>query len=424
MINKSQTPLEVVAAAMYKHGAAHVIYKLLANNDNSKNQIYFGGDFDVLRIIPHGDLIGEISQRDGTIFKASLKLSWLSSNLDNLPAPAPNAQLIFYPRYPEVRMSGFLSGCAHPPSNLMQPPTKEERFLRENTPRCLILGICSDGRILAFTGAWASDISLDACERIQKNRATKVGSVFYEVYLEKQDSRDELLLRLREIHLKGFITSRRLDSTGLVIPYVASNGAGYTLECLFGISPNSRSEPDFMGWELKAHSVGPVTLMTPEPDLGSYRDNLSQFLLSYGKNSGLRRDFTGKHQVGLLLMKTGLMLCMEGFDPVNCEVSNPNGGLILRDQHGNIAAGWSFNKLISHWSKKHSQTAYVTYKKIKNTDNTFYKFGPQVILCKGAELKLFLNALSQGIIYYDPGINQKLIDNEWVSKKEISSVLH
>ena len=36
------------------------------------------------------------------------------------------------------------------------------------------------------------------------------------------------------------------------------------------IIPNGRSEPDYMGWEMKAYSSGRITLMTPEPDGGMY----------------------------------------------------------------------------------------------------------------------------------------------------------
>lgn len=412
-----RTPLENVADAMHQHGARHVVFKLLANNDNSKQQVYFGGDFDVLRMIPHGELSGTFSERDGVIFKAPLTFSWLPANLLGLPSPAPGAQLIYYPRYPEVRMSGFLRGCAHAPNHLMQPPTPDERILREHTPRCLVLGICPNGEILAYVGAWESDLAQDAILRIQSNRANRVASVFYELRPPQFDGREELLRRLLSISASGPVASCRLNAMGQLIPYVAKNAAGYTLESLFGIIPNGSSEPDFMGWELKAHSSGALTLMTPEPDSGIYLDHLELFLESYGRSDGSRRDFTGRHLNDILCERSSLTLRMEGYDPSRGEVVDPDGGLALRDGNGNLAAGWSFSKLITHWSRKHGQTAYVKYTKTDTNDYPYFQYGPEVLLCRGAEVNRFLAALYEGTIYYDPGVNQKLFGDQWRSKK-------
>ncbi|MFH0133504.1 MvaI/BcnI family restriction endonuclease [Variovorax sp. VaC1] len=417
MLGVPRSPLEVVADVMRKHGATRIFFKLLSNNDNSKQQIYFGGDFDVLRIIPHGEMSGEVSSRDGTVFKAPLNLSWLPSDLVGSSCPAPGAQLIFYPRYPEVRMSGFLRGCPIAPNHLMHAPTFEERALRIFKPRCLILGVCSNDRILAFAGAWDSDLSRDAVARIEDENANNIASVFYELQPPLQNSRLELINRLRLIYQSGAIPSQKMGPSGVALPYAARNGAGYTLESKFGIIPNGSSEPDFMGWELKAHSGAAVTLMTPEPDVGSYRDDLGQFLTSYGRSSDVRRDFTGRHQTGIICKTTSLILQMEGYDPHRVEITDPNGGLFLRDHAGKLAAGWTFKKLVGHWSKKHAQTAYVTYKKSAAAGENFYSYGPQILLGEGAELQTFLRALYSGSIYYDPGIKQTFEGTEWRSKK-------
>ncbi|TYP64016.1 MvaI/BcnI family restriction endonuclease [Stutzerimonas stutzeri] len=411
------SPLERVADVMRRHGARHVVFKLLANNDNSKQQVYFGGDFDVLRMIPHGDLVGSYSERDGVIFKAPLNFSWLHSSLSGSPMPAPGAQLIFYPRYPEVRMSGFLRGCIAGPNALMQPLSPEERVVRMPTPRCLILGICEDGRILGYVGAWESSYAIDAIGRIQAGSANNVASVFYELRPPLLNTRAALLQKLSQIRQMGAIPSCRLDASGVSIPYIAQNGAGYTLESMFGIVPNGRSEPDFLGWELKAHSGGAVTLMTPEPDSGSYSDCLQQFLIDYGRCGDIRRDFTGIHRNGVLRGK--LTMRMEGYDSASGELTSPDGGLMLRDEADNLAAGWTFNKLISHWSKKHGQTAYITYSKGPGAGSQpSYSYGPDALLCQGADLKHFLGAIHQGTVYYDPGINQKVnASGKWISKK-------
>lgn len=410
------SPLAQATEAMCRHGAKRVVFKLLSNNDNSKNQVYFGSDFDVLRLIPHGDLVGEQTKDKGLMFKAPLQFSWVDIHSDMPPAPAPGSQLILYPKYPEVRMSGFLRGCSNAPNELMRAPTPEERALREHTPRCLILGICDEGKILAYLAHWTSDLARDAKARIEGGLVENVATVFYELEKPLQDSRERLLAELAIIYQRGPIRSGRLDRFGVLQEYQAKNGAGYTLESLFNIIPNGRSEPDYLGWELKSHGGGPVTLMTPEPDSGSYRSDLGHFLDFYGKSSATRKDFTGKHLVNVEHDRSGLTLRMEGFDPDRCEVTDPEGGLILRDSAGNIAAGWTFNKMLTHWAKKHAQAAYVSYQVVER-DVRYYQYGPEIQLCKGAGLKPFLEAMYTSTIYYDPGIKMELKGDRWVSKK-------
>ena len=417
MSDQELSPLEFASDVMQRHGATRIVFKLLANNDNSKQQVYFGGDFDVLRLIPHGDLVSEISSRDGPIFKASLNLSWIDVFSEADPAPAPGAQLIFYPRYPEVRFSGFLKNCSRAPSLLMQPPTSQQRQERELTPRCLVLGLVPNGSVLAYVAAWGSDMALDATHRINAGQVENIASVFHELKLQTADSRSRLLQRLTEIYQGGEVQSCRLGRDGKRQAYTARNAAGYTLESLFGIIPNGIAEPDFLGWELKCHGRGPVTLMTPEPDSGSYRDDLGQFLQTYGKCGVERRDFTGKHLIGVRNIKTGLTLRMEGYDPAKNEVTDTSGGLVLRDDQGNIAAGWTYNKLLTHWSKKHAETAYIKYTSIEANDLKHFTFGPEILLCQGTGVGSFLRAMYTSEIYYDPGINMKRINEHWTPKK-------
>lgn len=410
-----ETPLEQVSSLMRSYGARRVIFKLLANNDNSKQQIYFGSDFDVLRLIPHGDLVGETAGDRGLMYKAPIRLSWVSMEGGD-PTPALGAQLILYPKYPEVRLSGFLRGSALAPSKLMAPPSPEERASREGMQRCLVLGICEDDTVLAYCGTWDGLLSRDANSRIKNKGLSKVASVFYELEQPVLQGRILLLDKLTEIYRAGPIRSSRLDAYGQLIEYQAKNGAGYTLESLFGIIPNGRSEPDFHEWELKSHSSGAVTLMTPEPDSGIYRDDLGYFLHEYGRSDPLRRDFTGRHLVNSLNKESRLTLRMEGYDPDLAEIIDPDGGLFLRDERGVLAAGWSFNKILTHWSRKHSNTAYVSYS-VEERDVRYYHYGPHICLCSGAGLKPFLQALYADVVYYDPGVNMKLGKTGWISKK-------
>ncbi len=412
---KEDIGLHRIASLMKGMGASRIFFKLLANNDNSKNQIYFGSDFSVIQIFPCGDVSSCGVGGKGSIFKAPLRFSWISGSGES--EPANGAQFILYPDYPEVRLSGVLKGCALAPSELMQAPTTESREDRTLHKRCMVLGIVEE-KILAYVGSWGSILTLEAESAITDGTAVLAASVFYEFFLDPIDSRAEIIERLREIWRMGSIRSCRLNRHGQKIDYRASNGAGYTLESQFGITPNGISEPDFMGWEIKAHSRGAVTLMTPEPDSGSYLESLEGFLRNFGRESSpVRMDFAGRHRIGVENKKSRLILLLEGYDPITKKIVNPSRGLALRDVHGNLAAGWSFGKLISHWKRKHAKTCFVTYTKDGGADLACYGFGPLIVLGIGADLEKFLSGLYSSTIYYDPGINMKLVGGSWMPKK-------
>ena len=293
---KEDIGLHRIATLMKGMGATRIFFKLLANNDNSKNQIYFGSDFSVIQIFPSGEISNHGVGAKGSIFKAPLNFSWISGSGES--EPAHSAQFILYPDYPEVRLSGVLKGCVLAPSELMQPPTIESREDRTLHKRCMVLGIV-DEKILAYVGSWGSILTLEAESAIADGTAVIAASVFYEFFPDPIDSRAELVERLREIWRMGPIRSCRLNSHGEKIDYRAANGAGYTLESQFGISPNGISEPDFMDWEIKAHSGGAVTLMTPEPDAGDYLDSLEKFLRKFAtRSSPVRMDFASRHCIG------------------------------------------------------------------------------------------------------------------------------
>src|SRR3954465_7779531 len=88
-----------------KAGCKKLYAKLLSENDNSKNQIYFAGAVEALNVFPSEEIFAENTSR-GPSFKARMNFAWLLEN-GNL-VTAPHAQLILYSQYPEVRFSGFL----------------------------------------------------------------------------------------------------------------------------------------------------------------------------------------------------------------------------------------------------------------------------------------------------------------------------
>jgi hypothetical protein len=92
----SDGPSLATLREMMSHEDVRRLYaKVLAPNDNSKNQPYFGGDFSVLNILPAGSAqSSKSSSTDASIFKTKLDFAWLSD--DGSVHPAPHAQLILY----------------------------------------------------------------------------------------------------------------------------------------------------------------------------------------------------------------------------------------------------------------------------------------------------------------------------------------
>lgn len=128
---------------MRRLGVTRLYAKALAENDNSKQQIYLGGSFDVLQQLPITNLREEPGGKRPN-FKASLDLRWVAA--DGRTERAESAQLILYPDYPEVRLSGFLRGCSLAPSEHMRAvPAPSRRFNNQQDGRILFFGVSADG---------------------------------------------------------------------------------------------------------------------------------------------------------------------------------------------------------------------------------------------------------------------------------------
>lgn len=389
-----------------------IYIKKLSPNDNSKNQPYFGGDLAVLNILPAGDLIAEQTSsnkpsRTSTRFKAPLDLKWI--NDVGQISTAPYAQLIFYPQYPEMRFSGFLRGSATAPSLLMDP---NKRGREEG--RILILGTNNDGEIFAYVSEANSLVSRE----ISASSTTKTDSILEELdWINKaEESQIILLENLKRIHQSGWIDGKRLLSDGT---YVACNKnpncGGYTMEAELGVSANGYAEPDFMGWEVKQYGVKNfgsslshvITLMTPEPDGGIYTENgIIEFMTKFGypdrKGRLNRQNFGGVFKYQKPSALTGIRLELIGYDTINNKITDSSGGIALVSKDDEIAATWSYSKLIDHWKRKHAKTVYIPSVR---TDKPYkYHFGKDITLCTGTDFMAFLKAISLGSIYLDPAI--------------------
>lgn len=382
-------------------GVTRLYMKILAKNNNKKQQIYFGTSFSALTLFP---TLGIVPDPNGNnpIFKAKLNFWWMmgSGEIYN----APSAQLIFYPQYPEVRFSGFLDGCENGPSDLLDEATCV-------AGRLLFLGVHPDGRIIGAILPHTHSIRQEIDHIKQPNKIR----IFYEFPI-LGDTRSELLERLKVIHEKGWIDSKRLDGRGNILPCTAAQCGGYTLEAEFGISPNSDADPDFKGWELKQYAVdrfdlvnsSVITLMTPEPTGGYYKTHgVESFIRKFGYPDKMGREdrlnFGGVHKIGDKHATTGLTLTLVGFDAIDGKILTKSAGISLLTDHGEEAATWTYADLMNHWNKKHGQTAYIP--SMKHTDPRLqYSYGNTIRLGEGADFLLVLKAMFQGRVYYDPGI--------------------
>jgi len=387
------------------NGCEKVYIKTLAANDISKSQVYLSGSYDVLNIFPISEITTDSSgDWKSQRFKANLNFAWVTEDGDI--SHAPNTKFILYPKYPEVRFSGFLQGSNNAPSKLMN----------ERLPgRLLLMSVASNGQTLGFVTAPGSEIA----NFVNQSKLEQQG-VFRILNLEPQFNYKQLLLdELLRIHQLGWITSKRLHKSGDILPCLTSNCGGYTLEAELGISANGYSEPDYLGYEIKQFKAASfdrianevITLMTPEPNGGLYMQGVDKFIRTYGyvdKNGKEDRlNFGGIHKMGTIQPLTGLTLALVGFDTESSRIKDVGGAISLIDSNGNEASSWSFTTLMKHWNKKHNQACYIPSKSIK-TPIQQYQYGNKVLLGDGTDFQLFLVQMALGNIYYDPGIKMEL----------------
>ena len=381
-------------------GVTQLWLKRLAENDNSKNQVYLGPDLTALNVLPTGLLTSDPDRPER--LKSALRFSWLKQ--DGSLIPSPGAQLILYPQYPEVRFSGFLRGSQGAPSKVMT--------VRESG-RILFFGVTPAGQIVGYASARDSDLTRE----IEVLNLQADTGVFSQLRIEiRADEKELLLSELRRITGLGWIDSKRLNSKGEILACPSPNCGGYTLEAELGIRPNGYADPDFHGWEIKQHAVtqldrpasgGPITLMTPEPTGGVYvNEGVKEFIRRYGyadKAIVDRRNFGGIHTTSKVCLATGLHLTLEGYDVGRSKITDFSKGLSLLDGQGNTAATWHYKDLLCHWTTKHAKAAYIPSLNRKQPSNQ-YRYGCVVRLAEGTEFRLFLNAVAMGVVYYDPGI--------------------
>lgn len=409
----SDIDLPTIFAMLRDNGVTEVLYKILPRNANSKNQVYLASDLSQLGKIPSGEVTLHVStsQKSGVqeaVFRSALEFYWLGENGQTFPAP--NAKLIFYPQYPEVRFSGFLQGSKNAPSSLW---VKDKRG--EEPERILVLGLGNGTKVFGITLPPESPAAVE----IHASEPHDAYGALNILPMPGQAAGDGFLELMRElcgIHRRGWVPSTRLDPSGNLIPCNASNCNGNTLESLLGIKSNGYSLPDFRGWEVKARQVrnadrpsaSVVTLFTPEPTAGVYADEgAAEFVRRYGyadtRGREDRLNFVGRHSATKPAHnRTGLRLVLDGFNPETGKFLS-TGAIQLRDKNDKVAAAWSFVKLLDHWKSKHAHAAFVP-SQVNVTPERQYRFGSRILIGEGAEFHLLLKAFNEGKVYYDPGI--------------------
>jgi len=396
--------LEIISH-LRRRGVVRLYAKRLSPNDNAKNQFYVGGDFGVLNIIPASKPEPTTSGKHRTpIFRAAVEFEWMAE--DGELFAAPGAKLILYPQYPEVRLSGLSRGTQWAPADVVG----SERTVG----RVLLLGVRDDRTVVGY-GAWAGS-------RVAREIKAAYGGtddLLFRIPVDGASDERSLLAALCRVTSKGWIPSSRLDKAGVRVHCGGPNCAGYTLEAELGVRPNGRSAPDFEGWEIKSHLVprldaahgGRLTLMTPEPTGGAYREQgVEAFIRRFGyadtRGREMRFNFGGIHRVGAMCARTGLTMQFHGVDAVTGKLERADALLALT-RGDEVAASWSVADLLEHWSRKHSLAAYVPAEKSIG-ESVKYRYGTTVHLGRGAEFMRLLRAFSLGRVYYDPGIKLEL----------------
>jgi len=385
-----------------QHGCEQLFIKRLSKNDNSKQQVYLGPSFNVLNTFPHGEII----QKEGTVRETwwtKINFNWM--NELGAYSEAPHTKVILYPKYPEIRLSGFLRGCSDSPNSIMTSRAEG---------RILFLGIRHDRDVIGFV------CNSDHSVAISMESELKFEGVFEEFPLLQSNTGmeplEQLISDIREIHHAGWIDGQRLDRLGNIVPCNAQNAIGMTLESQLGIKTNGLPGPDKWGWELKAHTVSkwdkmpakPISLITTEPDGGIYvNDGLPTFIEQYGyEDAKGHKRYGGIHRVGELgrsnLNRENLALNITGFDENTQKITDTAGSLNLEDQTGEIAASWSFTHFLERWTKKHNKTMFVPALAEKDADGRRYHFGDRVRLGYNSDFSRLLNALNEGKVYLDP----------------------
>ena len=392
-------------------GAEQIYIKLLKPNNNSKNQIYVAGNFDVLQMFPMSEFslsegTSEKKKQSSQIMKAQLPLYWISENGEKI-CPARFATLILYPQYPEIRISGILRGCELAPRQIIN---------HKIAGRILVLGVKrgADPAIYAFALEPDANAAKEANALIKAGEFEEAGNEVLLRLLSHETPEDYIFNVLSNIDFNQAYDPFRLTITGDRIPTHDRNAPGYTLEGLLGIGANSVAGSDIGEWELKTIELknypmpnpsARVSLLTAEPDIGLYDSDFQAFMNKYATSrTSSRLNFTGPWTIPKGVSKNLKLI----YNAADKEIQ------LRSESSQELVAGWDLLGLVNHWKNKHQHAAFISYRK---TEDARIQFSPFIGLGQGAGLGRFLNAVQSGLLIYDPGVKSELHKNEWKAHK-------
>ena len=428
--------LAAIAQTLQSLGADAAILKVLPKNANDKNQVYFGADFGSLHatfdltLAERGDSTSETKVRSGPGRKISEAVfndfSWVKRDLSAVAAK--NVKAIVYPQYPEARLSGFQTVENTMPRSLSVEFTKEF----PDATRLLVLGRKPGGACVAMMYVNLSPeltAEIAALPGLENSRVCKLLTL-------DQESSAKLFARLSAVVSRA-IRGCRLNAFGKTLPFMGTQVCGYTLEHELGIVPNSGKDGDLYGIELKTHMQVKVTLFTPEPDFGFYAADFEGFMRRFGYDSG-EGEFrlTGVHRAKKRCAKSGLTLMVREYRQQELEKGRPDWirqadgnrkpfpydpstsltskmdavEVVLVDDAGFVAAGWSLERLMNNWGVKHNEVVFLSAERSvnENPDEVAQGYGwqvtfsPTVIWCRKTSAERMLRAIDDGVIFLDP----------------------
>lgn len=406
-------------------GADYAILKVLPKNANDKNQIYIASDFRILhptfamRFQDRGvnTSITKNKSVTGKHIPEAVFSDFVWLRTDDSEVAAKSVRAIIYAQYPEARLSGFQTIENTMPRALSVEYTKNHPYSK----RLLIIGRRSSGRALGIMVGIPESQLLDEVKSLPGVYGSKVCK---EIHLDLGRSL-RLENDLRKI-LGNTFDGKRLDKHGNSLPFNGTQVCGYTLEHELGIRPNSDQHGDLYGIELKTHTMPKVTLFTPEPDFGLYAEDFSGFMIKYGYRDGnddLR--ITGIHRANIRCAKSKLTLKVRTLivseESGDAEYSEYDASrsftsqmdsieVVLLDDEGSVAAGWSLEQILNNWTNKHDEVVYVSATKTAQTDQGkiddgikhSVRFEREVTWCKKTSAVQLFNAISHGVIFLDP----------------------
>ncbi|RJG05855.1 hypothetical protein D3870_07345 [Noviherbaspirillum cavernae] len=406
-------------------GVEVALLKMLPKNANDKNQIYIASDFFVLHdlfdmtLLERGESTSETKDRSapGSRIPEAVFNDFEWVKRDGTRIAAKRMKAIIYPQYPEARLSGLQTVENTIPQSLSVTFTKTYG----DAKRLLVLGKLPGGRCVGLVYIHISpelEHEISALPGFERARACKRFTL-------DQGNSEKLERRLADV-LNVPLPGCRLDVYGNTVPFSGTQVCGYTLEHALGIVPNSGSDGDLYGIELKTHTQVKVTLFTPEPDFGLYADDFPKFMTTYGytnKDGGGEYRLTGIHRANMCCSKSNLTLKIrehrfEGeelkafpYNPLTPLTAKMDAiDVVLEGPSGEVAAGWSIERLMNCWGAKHNEAVYISATKKANSDEDLralgyehiVTFAPTVMWCRTTSMERLLNAINDGVIFLDP----------------------